>query len=66
MGIALASEPHGSVNSPISPYREVGAYEALWTEAKASFRWIAEKFREHPGVVPSDFVPEETVFATES
>lgn len=42
---------------PISPFIEFGAYEALWTESKASFKWIADKFREHPGSVPSDFVP---------
>lgn len=62
MGTALALEPHGSIHGSISPYREVGAYEALWTETKASFRWIAEKFRERPGSVPSDFVPEEEAF----
>ncbi len=45
---------------PISPFREMGAYEALWSETKASFKWIADKFREHPGSVPSDFVPEDT------
>jgi hypothetical protein len=24
-----------------------------------SFKWVADKFREHPGAVPSDFVPED-------
>jgi DNA processing protein len=41
----------------ISPFRELGAYETLWQEDKASFRSIAEKFASHPGAVPSDFVP---------
>jgi DNA processing protein len=42
---------------PVSPFREIGAYEALWDEDdKASFRTIANKFREHPDAVPSDFV----------
>jgi DNA processing protein len=34
----------------------MGAYEALWSEAKASFKKIAVRFRAHPGAVPSDFV----------
>lgn len=63
MSIALALEPSGALNGPISPYREIGAYEALWTEAKASFRWLAEKFREHPGAVPSDFVSQEAALS---
>ena len=59
MSTALAHvDSLGTLNAPISPYREAGAYEALWTEAKASFRTIAEKFRERPGSIPSDFVSE--------
>lgn len=59
MSTTLSLDSVGALQNPISPYREVGAYEALWTEAKASFRWIAEKFRERPGSMPSDFVPEQ-------
>jgi DNA processing protein len=40
----------------ISPKRELGAYEALWSEEGAWFKSIANLFREHPGAVPSDFV----------
>src|SRR5215470_8494536 len=58
MGFAATLEETGSLARPISPYREFGAYEALWTEKPASFKWIAEKFSEHPGALPSDFVPE--------
>jgi len=58
MSLAASLESPTSLSRPISPYRELGAYEALWTEKQASFRTIAEKFREHPGSVPSDFVPE--------
>jgi DNA processing protein len=58
MSFATALEETSSLARPISPYREFGAYEALWTERPASFRWIAEKFSEHPGALPSDFVPE--------
>jgi DNA processing protein len=50
----------GSLTRAISPFREMGAYEALWSEFRTSFKWIADKFREHPGAVPSDFVSEET------
>jgi DNA processing protein len=37
----------------------LGAYEALWTEKSASFRWLAEKFTTRPGALPSDFVSED-------
>ena len=57
MSLAIAIEDPGSLTRPISPFRELGAYEALWTEPKASFRTIAERFRERPGSLPSDFVP---------
>ena len=40
----------------ISPLIELGAYEALWDEPKASFKRLAEKFAQAPGSVPSDFV----------
>ena len=48
----------------ISPFRELGAYEALWQETKASFKAIAEKFARLPGAIPSDFVPEEDALRT--
>jgi DNA processing protein len=40
----------------VTPARELGAYEALWAKDGASFKTLADKFREHPGAVPSDFV----------
>ncbi len=58
MSFAATLEGMGSLARPISPYREFGAYEALWTEKPASFRSIAEKFSERPGALPSDFLPE--------
>ena len=58
MGAAAVLENPNSLTRPISPFRELGAYEALWTESKASFRTIAERFAQRPGSVPSDFVPE--------
>jgi len=45
----------------ISPLHEMAAYEALWDEDKASFKTIADKFRAHPGAVPSDFVKPEAI-----
>jgi DNA processing protein len=39
----------------ISPWREMGAYEALWSDAKAWFKSIADRFATHKGCLPSDF-----------
>jgi DNA processing protein len=58
MESAAVLENPNSLTRPISPFRELGAYEALWTEPKASFRSIAELFAKRPGAVPSDFVPD--------
>jgi DNA processing protein len=58
MGTAVALENPNSLTRPISPFLELGAYEALWTEAKASFRTLAERFGVRPGSVPSDFISE--------
>lgn len=40
----------------VMPARELGAYEALWAREGSTFKTIADKFRELPGSVPSDFV----------
>jgi DNA processing protein len=42
--------------SPISPLREMGAYEALWLENGASFRSLAARFASDPSALPSDLV----------
>jgi DNA processing protein len=42
--------------APISPRRELGAYEALWLRQGASFRSIAIRFANHPKALPSHFV----------
>lgn len=44
----------------ISPLLELGAYEALWDQSGATFKRIADIFRDHPGSIPSDFVDEAT------
>ncbi|MEZ5913475.1 MAG: DNA-processing protein DprA [Paracoccaceae bacterium] len=40
----------------VSPFHELGAYEALWEEQKASFKSIADMFAKREGSLPSDFV----------
>jgi DNA processing protein len=47
----------GPAVAPISPYRELGAYEALWLEPSATFKTIADRFAAEPTALPSDFVP---------
>lgn len=54
----------GPVRQPIDAALEIGAYEALWTERNASFKTIAERFRNDPEARPSDFVPEEVARET--
>jgi DNA processing protein len=48
---------------PISPTREMAAYEALWSHKNATFKTIADFFRSRPGAVPSDLVPEPEIDA---
>ena len=45
--------------SAISPFHEMGAYEALWSRPTTTFKSLAEKFASHPGSIPSSFVPKE-------
>jgi len=40
----------------VSPFREMGAYEAMWDENGASFKSISDKFSSFPGSLPSDHV----------
>ena len=44
----------------LSPYREMGAYEALWVQPGTTFKRLACRFSESPGSLPSDFVSPET------
>ena len=53
----LALSDAGPALSPISPRRELGAYEALWLEKGATFRSLAAKFAADPSALPSHFVP---------
>jgi DNA processing protein len=45
-------------NKPISPSREMGAYEALWAHQKTTFKTIADCFRNSPDAMPSELVSE--------
>ena len=53
----LALSDAGPALSPISPRRELGAYEALWLEKGATFKTLADRFATDPEALPSDFVP---------
>lgn len=48
-------------STPISPFRELAAYEALWANDKASFKTIADFFRSSPNAIPSELVSEEEI-----
>jgi DNA processing protein len=52
----LAFADAGPALAPISPQREMGAYEALWLEHGATFKTLAERFAADPSALPSDFV----------
>lgn len=56
MTMHLAQQHNGPALSPISPKRELGAYEAMWLESNATFKSIAERFAADPSALPSDFV----------
>ncbi|SCN47370.1 Rossmann fold nucleotide-binding protein Smf possibly involved in DNA uptake [methanotrophic endosymbiont of Bathymodiolus azoricus (Menez Gwen)] len=45
----------------VSPYREMAAYEALWEKRSATYKRIADMFKERPGAIPSDLVEPEAV-----
>ncbi len=40
----------------VSPFLELGAYEALWEEPNASFKTLADRFAKRTDTLPSDFV----------
>jgi len=56
MTMRLALSDAGPALSPISPRRELGAYEALWLEKGATFKTLADRFASDPVALPSDFV----------
>ncbi|WP_260278230.1 DNA-protecting protein DprA [Paracoccus maritimus] len=50
------SNSYGPAIAPISPRKEMGAYEALFLEQGATFKTLAERFAADPDALPSDFV----------
>lgn len=48
----------------VSPFLEMGAYEALWMQQGASFKTIAETFKAQPSALPSDLVLPEVAWNT--
>ena len=49
----------------VSPFRDMGAYEALWAEPSTTFKSLSVRFARHPGSVPSDFVSRAEVHDSE-
>lgn len=49
---------------PIEPLREMAAYEWLWNSDRASFKNLAETFRNNPGATPSELVESDFVEST--
>jgi len=50
-----------TLQKAISPWIEMGAYEALWDADGVSFGSLASLFASHPGALPSDFVRDATI-----
>ena len=57
MAPELALEDADFESRAVSPFHEMGAYEALWSEPDTTFKSLSERFARRPGSVPSDFVP---------
>lgn len=56
MELPLLSESMDIEDHAVSPFREMGAYEALWLDPKTTFKSLSQKFAQHPGSLPSCFV----------
>jgi DNA processing protein len=54
----MSSHASALFDLAMSPWREMGAYEALWSKQGSSFKKIAELFRDQPEARPSTFVDE--------
>jgi DNA processing protein len=62
MGSERVLKPTDFESRAVSPFLEMGAYEALWESKDATFRTIARQFAARTGAVPSDFVSEEKAY----
>src|SRR3546814_15865130 len=57
--VRLARSDSVPALAPISPRRELGAYEALWLEKGATFKTLADRFALDAEALPSDFVAQQ-------
>lgn len=55
----MISWPDLFANKPVNTRAEIGAYEYLWQQPKASTKSLAALFEANPGLLPSDLVEEE-------
>jgi DNA processing protein len=55
--MTLTSKPSGI--AAISPWQEMGAYEALWSKKGSTFKTLADMFRASPEATPASFVNKE-------
>ncbi len=62
--LALHFDNRTAAVRSISPFLELGAYEALWLEPGATLHRLAARFRRHPGALPSDLVAHDLALAT--
>jgi len=51
------SLPNALLGRTVSPFLEMGAYEALWADERATQKRVADRFRDNPGALPSELVP---------
>ncbi len=56
MAPELVLEDSDFESRAVSPFREMGAYEALWAEPDPAFKSLSVRFARHPDSVSSDFV----------
>ena len=59
---SLPIENPDFINGAVSPFLEMGAYEALWCEQGATFRRMAERFAGCEGCLPSRFVDRDIAY----
>jgi DNA processing protein len=57
-----ALKPIDFESRAVSPFLEMGAYEALWEAKDASFKSISRRFATKTDAIPSDFVPEDKAY----
>jgi DNA processing protein len=61
MTLNFSSAENEFLKNSISPFREMAAYEALWSNRDISFKKLSELFAKNPNSVPSSFVGEEKI-----